>query len=726
MESTTQALLKTVLPDCETLDQMLCSTPQDTLKQVETKDDESSPMAPITDLKDPERHLWIVTTAALPWRTGTSVNPLARALYLTRGRTPGKVTLVIPFLSNPQEQAKVYGKDLSFESPEQQETWIRDYCKERIQCEDEATNLQFLFYQATYNPSFGSIFSTQDICSLIPSDKADVCILEEPEHINWMRVVDPPAGPSRQENDEKEENEDLTQLQIAELGWQAKFQYVVGILHTNYDAYARQYGFGAGLLAAGALHALSAHMAKAYTHRLIRLSDTLPSLVASKEITCNVHGVRSEFFGEDDNTPKTSEESKEEQTEEEQPLSDIYFIGKLIWAKGFDKLLDIQELFKKETGQYFPIDIYGSGPDEMAIQRACFGRKGILTAEPKEAPSHSREATPDRNAKAIFNQTTSLREQLSTEQEHNPIEVVYDEAAAAAVSPRSANGEEADEKEAVSLPKSSSSGFLSDTDFPNPFVILSDLSGEFFGTTSNTTKAVSKIGSETVELGVTAMTTEGSSTGNTSASSSVTSQNEDSSEEEAGEDTKETKPEEKKTKKHRKKLRFDPIKSRYELRRYPAPARFMGMKDHALLVGDKKHKIFFNPSESEVLCTTSAEALAMGKFVVLPKHPSNTFFEQFENCLAYETKAECVAKLQYAMENDPKPLSDDEKFQLSWEGANQRLFESAAMTEAQWKDWEENYRASDREAAKIHYETVRRGRGVQKLLHRTGSSMYKN
>ena len=98
---------------------------------------------------------------------------------------------------------------------------------------------------------------------------------------------------------------------------------------------------------------------------------------------------------------------------------------------------------------------------------------------------------------------------------------------------------------------------------------------------------------------------------------------------------------------------------------------FHGALDHAKLA--MSHKIFINPSTSEVLCTTVSEALAMGKFVILPSHPSNDFFVQFPNCLPYSSKEEFVGNLYYALTHSPEPLSEAYSYALSWDAATERL-----------------------------------------------------
>lgn len=105
---------------------------------------------------------------------------------------------------------------------------------------------------------------------------------------------------------------------------------------------------------------------------------------------------------------------------------------------------------------------------------------------------------------------------------------------------------------------------------------------------------------------------------------------------------------------------------------------FYGALDHSELA--YTHKIFINPSTSEVLCTTSAEALAMGKFVILPSHPSNDFFVQFPNCLTYATKEEFVGNLYYAMTHSPEPLTYEYLYALSWEAATERLILASSIT----------------------------------------------
>lgn len=757
------------------------------------KEEEPPKMAPVSDLSDLSRKICVVTTAGLPWRTGTAVNPLARALYLTRGRPKHSVTLMIPWLETREEQAKVYGSNI-FETPEEQEAWTRNYSRERIlnsadENEEgtEVDNLQIRFYPAKYHTLFGSIFATVDICALIPEEEADIAILEEPEHLTWFRSLPPSSSgrdssstastntsamesmmdndnscgscpavsdeemeSSEHDNDKdhstSDENDQMKLEELAIIGWTAKFSYVVGILHTNYSAYMRQYGLGASIVTASALQALSSVCVKAYTHRLIRLSDTLPELDTPKEITCNVHGVRSEFFvaeepieegtaaaevqAQADSAPAESKEPQLESEGEkvegagtEQTLisgsdtkmecSDggnlettdfdgdsgnisnviedcerfqpepVYFIGKVIWAKGFDKILEIEDMFRKETGDYFPIDVYGSGGDFEAISRAFLGRSGlgkkvlssgsVKSLDSSRSPrSKSPSPSPkDQTAALLFSKEGNLRGQITDLETIPSSELVVE----VQTCETPVNGDDGVPSSARNYPKD----------------IMGHLGEKTKETGTGVTKAIAKLSEKITHLGFRSLYREEADDsdtneeGTTDTGSSLAS-----------------------------KFRFDPPKSRYELRRHSIPARFLGVKDHALLRDIPGHKIFVNLSITEVLCTTTAEALAMGKFVVIPEHPSNTFFLQFPNCLAYVHRKECVENIKFALENDPIPLSVEDRHKLTWEGANVRLYESSLMTEADAE--ERNKKTGD--FARLHMDTMKTGAFFQGLWSR--------
>lgn len=462
-----------------------------------------------TDLSNLSRRITVVTTAALPWRTGTSLNPLMRALYLTKGRPKHHVALLVPWLKDASERETLYGE--TFNDQNEQEEWIRNYCRTRASATEEEPNLKIMFWNGAYKQGLGSIFPTEDICSLIPAQEADIAILEEPEHLNWWRV---PASDKSYKDD------------ISVLGWAHKFKHVVGILHTNYEAYIRQYGWGTSMVTAPALNALSTLVVKAYCHRVIRLSATLPCLDERLEVTSNVHGVRPEFL---EATPPNSDEK----------VSEVYFVGKLIWAKGFDKLLDIQERYKKKNGAYFALDVYGSGEDAEGIKRAFYGRLGTSSF----SESGDKQTKEDKTANDVFGKTDSLRVQLCSSD-------------------------------------SVDDGPVESEDGPKPFDIIGDLSATTLNTGTETAGAAFRIIESLMENGIQAF-------GDAKDSASFA---------------------------------IGPAVARFKWRSEAVPARFLGVVDHANLRDFPQQKVFLNMSTTEVLCTTSAEALAMGKFVILPKH----------------------------------------------------------------------------------------------------------
>ena len=120
--------------------------------------------------------------------------------------------------------------------------------------------------------------------------------------------------------------------------------------------------------------------------------------------------------------------------------------------------------------------------------------------------------------------------------------------------------------------------------------------------------------------------------------------------------------------------------------------------------------------------------LSFSKILLLPTcccftKASNTFFLQFPNCLSYSDLDDCLEKLEWALAHEPEPLTDEMAKKLSWEGANERLFASSAITRDEWNEWEESGKIkSDDDAAKFHVETGMKGQLIGKFFAREKQS----
>jgi Arc/MetJ-type ribon-helix-helix transcriptional regulator len=410
------------------------------------------------------------------------------------------------------------------------------------------------------------------------------------------------------------------------------------------------------------------------------------------ETTCNVHGVRTDFLD-------PSVIAKENDTSPSQTPAPVYFIGKLIWAKGFEQVLEIQELYKSKTGEYFPMDVYGSGNDEKAIQRAFFGRhnpisrgSSTLSTETSDsggggggcdAGSSSRPTSPvpastelavsntdvdgDENiiigkkykarpqtATTIFDSTVSLRSEiddllslrspqsslLTTTAVPNPTltaKTIPGAATADTITSKSVPIEQSNTLPLISERDDSVSASNTNVDYQtndgtvDPLAILSDVTQKTVGTGVETADATVKMVESLIQKGW-GLFSSGSDKLRMAASTlKKTEQDpENKSERESAEQKQQsvTSTPAFIVDQHNISIPFHlaPARARFKWRRHPIPARFLGVQDHIVVRDIPQTKIFLNMSTSEVLCTTSAEALAMGKFVILPKHRKCKYF----------------------------------------------------------------------------------------------------
>lgn len=285
----------------------------------------------VHELAGGARNIVIVTTASLPWMTGTAVNPALRAVALARDGH--SVTLVVPWLESAAEQRRVYGQGRTFRRREDQGAQVRKWLGRQ---HDAGKRVKVRFYDGVYSEEFGSILATGDITALFGSAaERDVVVLEEPEHLTWHHAGRP---------------------------WTEVFELVVGVVHTNYLEYAGKHG-ALGPLRAAFLGVLNMWVCSAHCHRVIRLSAAVQHLPGA--VTENVHGVRDAFLriGEDRQGGAFQRGA--------------YFLAKMLWTKGYADLLDLLEMQYDGSSAAQRFDLFGAGPDLEAIRARVRGSPAL-------------------------------------------------------------------------------------------------------------------------------------------------------------------------------------------------------------------------------------------------------------------------------------------------------------------------------------------------------------
>ncbi|KAK9094515.1 hypothetical protein Scep_025984 [Stephania cephalantha] len=506
-----------------------------------------------------KRHIAIFTTASLPWMTGTAVNPLFRAAYLTKDGDR-KVSLVIPWLS-VKDQELVYPNNITFSSPMQHETYVRRWLEERTQF---ISGFNICFYPAKFSRDKRSILAVGDITKVIPDEEADIAVLEEPEHLTWYH-----HGKR----------------------WKTKFRLVIGIVHTNYLEYVKREKNG---MQAFLLKYINSWVIQIYCHKVIRLSAATQDLPRS--IICNVHVVNPKFL---DIGKRMGS----------QILIEMWFLGKCQVIRLSAATQDLPRSIICNVHVVNPkfLDIGKRMGSQILIDKASMKETiFILPVFCSLTITHSEMW--------FLGKCQVIR--LSAATQDLPRSIICN---VHGVNPKFLDigkrkqGQQQEGIEAFSKGAYYIGKMVWSKGYRELLPLLSDNKNELSGLQ--------------VDL-----------YGN-------------------GEDS-------------------DQVKE---------AAKKLGMavnvhpgRDHAdPLFHD--YKVFLNPSTTDVVCTTTAEALAMGKVVVCANHPSNEFFKQFPNCHTYDDGSGFVKMVRKALDEEPVPLTDSQRHKLSWEAATERFLKAVGL-----------------------------------------------
>jgi hypothetical protein len=223
------------------------------------------------------------------------------------------------FPAPPHAQRLVFAGNLTFGTPAEQEGYVLAWLADRagVSAAELGGRLQLRWYGARYHASKGSVLALGDLTQHFGPGESGVCVLEEPEHLNWYHHGE---------------------------RWCGRWQLVIGIIHTNYWSYTRSHETG-GLMAAALTQQINRWLCGGYCHKSIKLSDALPPLPRS--VTENTHGVRDDFLKLGARVGEALEARRAGAARGEGSLpappfsKGMYFIGKALWAKGHRELFQL-------------------------------------------------------------------------------------------------------------------------------------------------------------------------------------------------------------------------------------------------------------------------------------------------------------------------------------------------------------------------------------------------
>ncbi|KAL2951040.1 hypothetical protein AAZX31_19G024700 [Glycine max] len=96
--------------------------------------------------------------------------------------------------------------------------------------------------------------------------------------------------------------------------------------------------------------------------QVLRLSAATQDL--PKSVICNVHGVNPEFL-------KIGEKiAAERELGQKAFTKGAYFLGKMVWGKGYKELIDLLAKHKADLDG-FKLDVFGNGEDANEVQSAA-------------------------------------------------------------------------------------------------------------------------------------------------------------------------------------------------------------------------------------------------------------------------------------------------------------------------------------------------------------------